>query len=564
MPKGIVHSYFIAFLALAKYNRCMRKFEAKDGIEGMESTKNRAVIVPIVFLFVLLAVLAANHLSYGAYKRAGLLSVVPLDAWVFLCVGMVLLGVSCFVFLQLFDYKTGKLFAFYTLLLGLSISLAPCNRLHQPVVALMRMACTFSSSLLLFQLIGCLTLCTKSAIFRVLGAVLVPALLAQLYVDMNACVFIAALFSLVLMLANHKASNCFAKKQVRALMMGIGAGAVLFVAAWAAPNIYLVQPSPQMQPVIELSFLPMETIADSLALLLLSAVSIAIMLTLIRREFALKDARLKLGYFVALPLYVLVPTSLLLAYAHCPLWLLMVISLCLLAPPVAFLLVSLHTGAASIQHSAYQWRLIEEIEKEKQELSGYLHDEVLQSLIAFYRQIQSDDAGRYADMKAPLSALIAQIRRVSHNLYPTMVEDLGLEQSLQIFSEELQQSHRDIRIVYDYGLCSGILPKALSLALYRITKELATNAAKHAQASVISLLLSQDQGGYCIVVQDNGKGFALPDEKMLLQSPHMGLCTVKSQVAKLQGQIRFQSEMGAGTNCRVYLPKEVTQCTKSS
>lgn len=207
------------------------------------------------------------------------------------------------------------------------------------------------------------------------------------------------------------------------------------------------------------------------------------------------------------------------------------------------------------EEQTYQWRLQEAVEKEKQELSSYLHDEVLQSLIAFYRQIQADESGRFEEMKTSLSELIAQMRNVSHNLYPTMVEDLGLEQSLYIFAAELQKGYPEITINCKYELSDGILPKHLALSFYRIIKELVNNAAKHSGGFEINFLLEEDDKGYDIYVKDNGKGFTLPKNDDLLKSPHMGIYTVKKRVNKLQGKLTFESGYEKGTEYHIFVPK---------
>ena len=70
-----------------------------------------------------------------------------------------------------------------------------------------------------------------------------------------------------------------------------------------------------------------------------------------------------------------------------------------------------------------------------------------------------------------------------------MVEDLGLEQSLYIFTDELQKNYPAVNILFHYKFTEGILPKAYALAIYRISKELVTNAAKHSGSMQIDLLL---------------------------------------------------------------------------
>ena len=98
---------------------------------------------------------------------------IPFDSLLFLNVGIILLGIACFSILQLHQYKIGKLFAMYALLLGLSLSLAPCNRLNEFILSFVRAIFTLGSSILLFQVVGYLTLLRSRMLFKILQVMLI-------------------------------------------------------------------------------------------------------------------------------------------------------------------------------------------------------------------------------------------------------------------------------------------------------------------------------------------------------------------------------------------------------
>lgn len=534
----------------------------------------------ICFLSLLFGLLMTVFIGFHSYAKMGITNIVPVDSLLFLLIGISILGLSCFSVLQLHQYKTGKLFAAYTFFLGVSTALAPCVRLNEPWITLIRSSFSFGSAILLFRIIGYLTLLKKKRLFILFQGILTVAVIAGMlgqvlsffplnaawiYLlaaeSLNGCVISSAAFSLIMMAVNYKKSNAYARKQSCILLWGMSVGIFLFILASVVPNVYLVQSSqPASETLIQLSITPNETVIASVPLLLFSGVSISILFMMMRREFVLYDTRLKVRQFLFIPLYFGVADFLLFTYASCPLWLLLCMNLLLLLPVLTGI-QKMFRPADSTEEQTYHWRLMEAVEKEKQELSSYLHDDVLQSLIAFYRQVQADESGRYSDMKHMLSDLISQIRNVSHNLYPTMVEDLGLEQSLQIFVSELQKSYPSPAIDFQYRFTDGILPKSVALAFYRISKELTTNAAKHSGCSKIMLCLREDENGYFIRVQDNGSGFELPQNDDLLQSPHMGLYTVKKQVMGLHGQMRFTSSPHTGTDYYIYFPKMEEQET---
>ena len=504
----------------------------------------------------------------------GVLTIIPFDSLLFLNVGIILLGIACFSILQLHQYKIGKLFAMYALLLGLSLSLAPCNRLNEFTLSFVRAIFTLGSSMLLFQVVGYLTLLRSRMLFKILQVMLICVAtfsliiqilaffpIEQLWIyifadeSVNSCVVLSAFFSMALMIVNYKKSNSYTRKQSKTLILGIGAGILLFIAMSVIPNIYFVQNGQtEREAFVEVSMSPTETMLGSLPLLLFSGISIAIIFALLHRAFSVDDIRLKSRWFIITPLYLGLINVLLFLYANASAWILVITNILLLMPFLTGLW-KFFTHKSS-EEETYEWRLMQEVEKEKQELSAYLHDDVLQSLIAFYRKIQSDESERYSDMKQPLSDLIAQIRSVSHNLYPTMVEDLGLEQSLYIFTDELQKNYPAVNILFHYKFTEGILPKAYALAIYRISKELVTNAAKHSGSMQIDLLLEEDVNGYYIQVKDNGAGFHTQGDDSLLKSPHMGLYTVKRQVAGLSGRMDVQSAPDIGTKFYIYIPKQ--------
>lgn len=539
-----------------------------------EKKQKLKFVVTAAFLILVIGLMMANFLSFRLYQNMGILTIIPFDSLVFLNVGIVLLGLACFCILQLHQYKIGKLFAMYAILLGLSISLAPCNRLNEFALSFVRAIFALGSSILLFQVVGYLTLLRERMLFKILQAILVCVAVSGLIVQIlaffpigqlwiyifadesvNCCVVLSAFFSMAVMAVNYKKGNSYTRKQSKSLILGIGAGILLFFAMSVIPDIYLVQNrQTEREAFVEVSMSPAETMLSSLPLLLFSGVSIAIIFAVLHRAFSVDDIRLKSRWFIITPLYFGFINVLLFLYANASAYILIITNILLLMP--------LLTGLWKFftrkdgEEETYEWRIMQEVEKEKQELSAYLHDDVLQSLIAFYRKVQSDESGRYDDMKVPLSDLIARIRSVSHNLYPTMVEDLGLEQSLYIFINEIQKNYPARNISCQYKFAEGILPKTYALAVYRISKELVTNAAKHSGGLQIDLLLEEDADGYYIQVQDNGTGFHTQGNDVLLKSPHMGLYTVKRQIAGLSGRMDMQSAKDTGTKFNIYIPKQ--------
>lgn len=537
-----------------------------------KGNQHRTTLSLFVFSMLLLGVVLINYIAYRSIDIPNTMAAFSLNSLLFLFIGMILISLSAFVFIHLFQYKTGKYFSIYTLLVGLSISLVP-SVFISPLLSSTGTILALISSFFLYKTIGLLTQITNRKLYRILNTILLLivscGILAELiqftsienqlfrfFVSESANISIisCALFSIATMLFYYRKSNIYAKKQIRVLLMGIAVGFLIFIAAYNLPYMYIVQTLPSEQPTdVEIILNSSHILLFYFPLLLFSGISAAIVLMLFKRDFISTENRVSILEYLGSTLFLFLSNAILFLYANLSVWVLVCFNIVLFIP-IILLFYRLLKRQSSSEEEAYRWNLLEELENERQELSVFLHDEVLQSIIAYYRQIQSEPTGRHKEMGKQLSKLISQIRTVSHNLYPTIVEDIGLDNSIQAFVDELRADNGNIEIGYEYKLGAGILPKPVTLAFYRIVRELVTNAIKHSACKTIMISLTEDENGFFVRVKDNGHGFSFPDNKTLLEASHMGLYTVKQQIAKLRGQMSFQSDEKNGTDFYIYFP----------
>lgn len=545
-----------------------------------EMKQEKKFRIVLAFTFLVACLLVVNFIAFTRYKSTGVHTVIPSDAkllavplgsMVFILVGLVLLGISCFAFLQLRQYKTGMLFAVYVLLLGLSVSLAPCDLINNPGLSLIRAAFNYSSSILLFHIVGNMTLLTRKKLYKILAGVLIilaafglmsmvlalfPLKYGFVYrlsgAMQSGCIFYSADFCLFLMAIEYRKANIYSKTQMKILFFGIGVGALLFLIVSLLPDIMVVPNVPgEGEVFVEVTMDAANTVSESVPLLLFAGISAAILYVLLKREFSLDDPRLSVWKFVFYPVYIGAISCFLFFYGNVSVGILFIV-LILLITPALYRFWKLFSSPGEIADRTYEMRLLAEVDQEKQELSVYLHDDVLQSLIAFYRKVRADDSGQYHEMEAALSELIDGVRRVSHNLYPTVVEDLGLQTSLEMCISELGTDYPEMSFSFDYRFQNGILPKELSLTIYRTARELMTNAAKHSGGRHASLLLEEDTAGYYLYVSDDGKGMSASSRQA---NAHIGLFTVRKQISLLGGSLDVEEKNG--THYRIYIPKEV-------
>ncbi|MDM5230080.1 sensor histidine kinase [Lysinibacillus pakistanensis] len=204
----------------------------------------------------------------------------------------------------------------------------------------------------------------------------------------------------------------------------------------------------------------------------------------------------------------------------------------------------------SQQLTNYNRQLLEAIEEERKQLSLFLHDDVLQQLLLVVRKIQ---IGSVDTIEQPLVETITTIRTMCHDLHPIMVEDLGLGLSIQSLQQKIQQQHAiDVHLTYDID--DERIPSFFAVHLFRMLKELLNNSIKHAEATYIHIALYDKQHELVMVVADNGKGFAIPEQQTLHAGEHFGLLTIQKKVEQLDGEFIIESQFNQHTTATITLP----------
>jgi len=141
------------------------------------------------------------------------------------------------------------------------------------------------------------------------------------------------------------------------------------------------------------------------------------------------------------------------------------------------------------------------------------------------------------------------VRRVSNNLMPSVLRDIGLKLAIQKLCDETE-NNTGIIINLDADSVTVIDDDRVKSYLYRITQEAIHNAVKHSKATEMSIMLIQEPKKVRLIIEDNGVGF---DEENL-QSRGNGLYYMKERVAILQGQITISSSPGKGAYIDVRIP----------
>jgi serine/threonine protein kinase/Tfp pilus assembly protein PilF len=207
-------------------------------------------------------------------------------------------------------------------------------------------------------------------------------------------------------------------------------------------------------------------------------------------------------------------------------------------------------------------RLIAGEEEARRRLARELHDDHCQRLAAFAfelkvvrRDLSEGDARRTGldAVSAGLAELGEDLRRLSHDLHPAILERRGLAEALGDHCTEVERRYGlpvrlSLRDAEDPFLS---LPSDTALGLYRIVQEALANTARHAGARSAHVTLRLTAGEAHLAVADDGAGF-VPEE--VRRRGGLGLATIEERAVLLGGRCRIASAPGAGTEIDVTVP----------
>jgi signal transduction histidine kinase len=149
--------------------------------------------------------------------------------------------------------------------------------------------------------------------------------------------------------------------------------------------------------------------------------------------------------------------------------------------------------------------------------------------------------------------LLAEVRRYSRELRPSVLDHLGLVPAIQELASETAEWHGiEVDTIVEGEVRR--VPGEIELGLYRVAQEALRNVCRHAEASRVDLALGFLPETINLTVRDNGKGFN-PPERIgdLPRSGRLGLVGIEERVEILGGRLKVESAPGEGTRLRVEL-----------
>jgi signal transduction histidine kinase len=143
----------------------------------------------------------------------------------------------------------------------------------------------------------------------------------------------------------------------------------------------------------------------------------------------------------------------------------------------------------------------------------------------------------------------ADVRRISHQLHPSILEDLGLASALREMCGEFS-AREGIEATFEQETMPEALKMEVKSCLYWIAHEALHNVSKYAHASHVRVSLSGDPKGVQICIHDDGVGF----DPHARRGHGLGLVSMKERAIMVQGELSIRSQPGQGTEVRASIP----------
>lgn len=217
----------------------------------------------------------------------------------------------------------------------------------------------------------------------------------------------------------------------------------------------------------------------------------------------------------------------------------------------------------SLQNLTAELSIVEE--KQRKEIAANIHDHLSQSLV-ISRMKLNDVEKEIVNKKnkVQLRSIIGHIsealessRKITYELSPPILYELGLIETLYWLAEKIQHEH-NLKVSFKTEFEELNLSEPELILLFRSIQELINNIIKHAQAKNISINVVKKEKGINIIIRDDGRGFDSEKLPIITSKGGFGLFTVKERVQNLKGQFSINSEKGKGTETNIYVPLETT------
>jgi len=214
-------------------------------------------------------------------------------------------------------------------------------------------------------------------------------------------------------------------------------------------------------------------------------------------------------------------------------------------------------------------KLIEAQEHERKLIARELHDSIGASLTAIIYGLEdsiekanSQEVVQLREILSMARDTVEETRRISTNLRPAIVDDLGILATIKWFTRQFQGLYGDIDIVQQIEVEEDKIAEPLKIVIYRILQEALNNVAKHSKAKTVRVSLRQTEAELEFTIEDDGKGI---DAEVLARQKDsgagMGLESMQERAELSGGSFAIRSAGGEGTVVQASWPLLPTNTT---
>lgn len=198
-------------------------------------------------------------------------------------------------------------------------------------------------------------------------------------------------------------------------------------------------------------------------------------------------------------------------------------------------------------------------EEERTNISREIHDVLGQQLTGLKmdsswlkKKLDTDTEAhqRISEMICLIDDTIKTVRRISMQLRPGILDDLGLVAALDWQAADFQK-RTNVKTIFTSNVTDVDLPDKVATNIFRIFQEALTNVARHANATQVGAVLEITNGTISLSIRDNGVGINLDD---IGQTNSLGIVGMKERARILNGELSFQQDQPGGTIVHLTIP----------
>ncbi len=200
-------------------------------------------------------------------------------------------------------------------------------------------------------------------------------------------------------------------------------------------------------------------------------------------------------------------------------------------------------------------------EEERADMAREIHDELGQEITGLKMDIawlSKKITGESKEVKEKIKEIlelldgtVKTVRKISTELRPSIIDDLGIIEAMKWQSMEFQKRY-SIRVKFTSDFEDLPIPNNIRIGIFRIYQESLTNVARHATgATLVESWLLKKEGGFELLIKDNGSGFNITESG---NKKTLGLLGMRERTQMMGGKYILSSTPGNGTTVSVYVP----------